>query len=120
MFSGYGIQAISNDWSAFERLQVDVGNETDVLAALASKLGSNRVSVRGVLFVEQVLKASISSIMLGRRFRILIVNIAELTKPDYWARIRSNHQNNAKDQKRHWGIIQRCSSTVLHHYQLGS
>lgn len=58
MFSGYGIQASSNDWSAFERLQMDVGNEAEALAALASKLGSNRVSVMGVLFVEQIVKAS--------------------------------------------------------------
>jgi acyl transferase domain-containing protein/NADPH:quinone reductase-like Zn-dependent oxidoreductase len=83
MFSGYGIQASSNDWSAFERVQVDVGNETEVLAALACKLGSNRISVMGVLIVEQIPKASIPSILLGRRIRILTVNIAELTKPDY-------------------------------------
>lgn len=83
MFSGYGIQASSNDWSAFERVQVDVGNETEVLAALACKLGSNRISVMGVLFVEQIPKASIPSILLGRRIKILTVNIAELTKPDY-------------------------------------
>lgn len=118
MFSGYRIQGSSNDWSAFERLQVDVGNESEVLAALASKLGPNRLSVMGVLFVEQIPKASIYSVLLGRRFRMLIVNIAELTKTDYWTRNRVIHQNNAKDQKGHWRVIKRCSSTILHHYQL--
>lgn len=82
MLSGDGIQASSNDWTAFERLHMDVGNETQALAALASKLGSNRVSVMGVLFVERIPRASKYFIVLGRLSRRLIVNIGELTKPD--------------------------------------
>ncbi|RAO66013.1 uncharacterized protein BHQ10_002025 [Talaromyces amestolkiae] len=62
MFFGNAIQADSNDWSAFERIRLDIGNETGVPIVLSSRLGLDRVSVMGVLFVEEIFKASKSFI----------------------------------------------------------